>query len=127
MDVERMRVGAPHAEDGAAENRHDPVHRAVRRPSEPEQARGDEDGAGDGGREPILGLVATWLAPGGLARPDQTLVLTVPERVRRDAEHHADEHAEEGQADLVQLEVVFGLEDDGERAEEEVDEPEQQG
>ena len=48
-----------YAEEGAADDRHDPVHRGARRPAEPEEADGDEERADKGGLQADFGAEET--------------------------------------------------------------------
>ncbi len=106
---------AAHAEEGAADDWHDPVDRGAGRPAEPEEADGDEEGADEGGLEADFG---PQLAPVVELRFD-VLAVVVEERDHDD--EGSDEDAEEGETFGPEREMVDVDEDDGETLEPEVE------
>ena len=110
-----------HAEEGAADDGHDPVDGRAGRPAEPEEADGDEEGADEGGLEADFGAEEAPLVE---LRFDVSVV--VEEEGDHDDEG-AQEDAEEGQAFGPEGEVVDFDEDDGEALEPEVEESVDEG
>ncbi len=105
-----------HAEEGAADDGHDPVDRGARGPAEPEEADGDEEAADEGGLEADFGAEETLFVE---------LRLNVFVVVEEEGEHDdegADEDPEEGEAFGAEREVIDFDEDDGEALEPEVEE-----
>lgn len=97
---EKERTSLPRTEDGGADNRHDPMHAAVRGPAEHEDADGHDGGARNRRRQAVLRLAPPGLAAGALAVAHEAAVVAKPERVGHGGGDHAGEDAEEGEADL---------------------------
>ena len=110
-----------HAEEGAADDGHDPVERGAGGPAEPEEADGDEEGADEGGLEADFGPEEP---------PVVELRFDVSVVVEEEGDHDdegADEDAEEGEALGPEREVVDVNEDDGEALEPEIEQSVDQG
>ena len=110
-----------HAEECAANNRHDPVDVGAARPAEPEHTDGDEEGAEEGGLEADLGaeealLVELWF----------DVLVVVKEEGDHDDEG-AEEDAEEGETLGAEGEAVDVDENDGEGLKPEVEEAVDEG
>lgn len=123
----KMQIDSPQSKDGRSNDGHDPGHRRVRRPPKHEDANGHQDGPHDGRRQPKLGLAAPRDASLLLQLGHEPGADAEPHRVRQHAEHHAHADAHESQANLPQVEAVVRREDERERAEEEVEDAQQNG
>jgi len=96
----------------------------VRSEGEPEQAHGHEDRSDHDLREAVLRLASPLLAPIGLSLFDQSRIVRLPDGGGAYAADDPDGHAQEGQANLPQVEAVVGGKDEREGSEEEVQDAE---
>lgn len=97
------------------------MHLRVYRPSKHEQPNRHQEGAANSRRQAVLGLAATDFSSGGFALRDEALVVLVPEGVGACAKDEASEDAQKGHAHLREGEAVDAFEDEGEGAEEKVE------
>ena len=110
-----------HAEEGAADDGHDPVDRRAGGPAEPEEADGDEEGADEGGLEADFG-------PEEPALVELRFHVSVVEEEEGDHDDDgSDEDADEGETLGPEREVVDVDEDDGEALEPEIEQSVDQG
>ena len=105
-----------HAEERTANDGHDPMHTRTRRPAEPEEADGDEEGAHEGRLQADLRAQLALRVELGF----DVAAVVVEEGDHGD--EGADEDADEGETFGAEGEVVGGDEDDGEGFEPEVEE-----
>lgn len=110
-----------HAEERTADDGHDPMHARPRRPAEPEEADGDEEGADEGRLQADLG---PQLALGVELRFHVAVIVVEKGNHGDDG---ADEDADEGETLGAEGEAVDADEDDGKGFEPEVEEAVDEG
>lgn len=109
----------PQTKDRRPNDRHDPMHPRIRAKPEHEQTARDERGTNNHGRQLVLRLA---LHDPSLLESllGQAISNARPDGSDEGGQDHGHAEAYEGESDLPEIEAVVGAEDEGECAEEKI-------